>query len=387
METKEKMDIRIGPPVSGSNYFVRPALETRLRAAIWRGHVSILAPRRTGKTSLLKRLRDAAPDEDPHIFINLEKCTTPAEWMDALLAAIPGSTSRFGGWFKTISDRLTKVEGIEITTVGKVAFKGKDWVKAAEAIAVALETLDRPTVFLLDEFPILVNEMARKDLDECRKALRWFRDWRDRTAEGSVRFVVTGSIGLDGVVERHQLGDTVNNFEAVDFPPLDADETAALLDRLAEDNAVSIDDALRDRVLQALGVCYPISIQTIVKEMGEARTPITAKSFDAFYQRRIVAGPNNEYCKNMERRLGEAFGLEDEKLASRLLEAVLQSSEGLNGSQLIAAIDPTWGYEGKRIRGVVRVLEHDGYLVQEPEAPFRYSFLSRLLEDYWRRRI
>jgi hypothetical protein len=50
------MEIRIGPPATGSNFYKRPALIAGLLRALRRGNVAFLGPRRTGKTSCLEEI-------------------------------------------------------------------------------------------------------------------------------------------------------------------------------------------------------------------------------------------------------------------------------------------------------------------------------------------
>ena len=71
------MKLKIGSPVSGSNFYPRREVINRLRDALERDHVSFLAPRRTGKTSVLIHLVETADADHPHLRINLETCTRP----------------------------------------------------------------------------------------------------------------------------------------------------------------------------------------------------------------------------------------------------------------------------------------------------------------------
>ena len=79
------MKLKIGSPVSGDNFYPRKGVIRNLRRALDRDHVSFLAPRRTGKTSVLIHLEETAPQDHPHLRVNLEKCTQPGEMIAALL--------------------------------------------------------------------------------------------------------------------------------------------------------------------------------------------------------------------------------------------------------------------------------------------------------------
>ena len=95
------MELRIGPPATGSNFYKRPVLIASLLRALRRGNVAFLGPRRTGKTSCLEEIK-ANPGEFLPVLINLEKHDTVEAWLGEMLdelrkiADLPVTTSRLG---------------------------------------------------------------------------------------------------------------------------------------------------------------------------------------------------------------------------------------------------------------------------------------------------
>jgi len=67
------MKLRIGPPVTGEDFYPRPQLIKTLIRALHGGHVAFLGPRRTGKTSCLKAIVAEPPDGYVPLLLNLEK--------------------------------------------------------------------------------------------------------------------------------------------------------------------------------------------------------------------------------------------------------------------------------------------------------------------------
>ncbi len=391
------MEIRIGPPVSGENYFARPDIEELLRRKLGRGNVSFMAARRTGKTSLLRRLVDEAPDTTPHFLINLEKCTTPEHWLAEMVAPVLGERGRWGRALDRCREPLRKIEGLEFPGIGKVRFRGTDWRDASATFLDTLIAHAQPVVFLLDEFPILVDEMARQDVDRCRAMLRWFREWQQRTFDAGIRFLVTGSIGLDGVVKRYGLWDAVNQLERAELPPLEPEQGIAFLLRLSSDNGVALDEPRARVILDLVGAPWPYFLQIFVAQLRDHAPDPDRADLERIYQERMIGAGRDQHVDHMWERLRRVFEPSEERLAKDVLKVVARADEGLTRRALEATArraveDRGTDFDEELWRFVFQVLEHDGYLAAVPVAvpgggdgPVRFRFFSNLLRDCWRR--
>lgn len=385
------MDIRIGPPVSGSNYFPRPGLQERVLRDVGRGHVSLLAPRRTGKTSLLTFLRDSCPGTELRPLINVERCAGPAEWIAAMLGPLAEPPSGWGKARDKLGKLFTKLDGVEITGLGKLRLRDGDWEGPAERVLDTLLALDRPVTFLLDEFPTLVAAMARSDLESCRSALHWFREWRQRTADSSVRFLVTGSIGLEPVVKRFDLWDTVNDFTGVSLPPLSEAEAHALLSGLLEGIERPLAPELVEYAVATLTPPWPFFVQLLAggleEPLGAGQTADEAL-IDRVYLHELVTGPRNQYTSHMYERLRRIFDDVEQRVARAILKRVAFSEAGLTREQLgVLATEVDQSMGDDELGFVLDVLKHDGYLFQDLGGQQRTRFFSQVLRDYWIRRL
>lgn len=390
------MEIRIGPPVSGDDYFRRPALEERLTRSLRRNHVSLLAPRRTGKTSLLTRLRDSSPENELRCLINLEKCLDPASWMTAMLQPLTVPETRWGEIGQRVKRALDKLDGIEIPAAGRLKFRKDGWEAPAAQVLEMLEALKSPVVFLLDEFPILVSAMARADPETCRSALHWFREWRQRTADGPVRFLVTGSIGLEPVVKRYDLWDTVNDFTDRELPPLSAEEAGDLLRQLLAGAGIELPAPLLKYAVAKLEPPWPYFVQLIAGgleetlDVGEAGAVPSEDLIDRVYRDEIVAGPRNKYTVHMWERLKRIFDAREQPVARVLLREASRSDAGLSRDQIEAiaaeALPGDDVLSEEDLLFVLDVLKHDAYLRQDVDGDQRTRFFSAVLRDYWIRR-
>src|SRR5437763_1806334 len=111
------MKIRIGPPVTGEDFYPRPHLIETLATALRGGHVAFLGPRRTGKTSCLKAIVAKPPTGSVPILLNLEKHHSITDWLkemaSATRTALDLPTHKLG-WFKEKgADFLRRLEKID----------------------------------------------------------------------------------------------------------------------------------------------------------------------------------------------------------------------------------------------------------------------------------
>ncbi|MCB1230399.1 MAG: hypothetical protein KDN19_09045, partial [Verrucomicrobiae bacterium] len=158
----EPIKLKIGSPVSRSHFYPRDQVVRRLRRALKRDHVSFLAPRRTGKTSVLIHLEETAESDHPHLRVNLEKCTRPDQMIAALLVPFQKKPER---WKQKLGSCWSRIESIDLWKVGvklKDAPAVTDWQPAAESLLDALLEQGGKFTFLLDEFPILVDAAAKQ---------------------------------------------------------------------------------------------------------------------------------------------------------------------------------------------------------------------------------
>ena len=77
-----------------------------------------------------------------------------------------------------------------------------DWLVAGEVLRQRLQP--QPLLILLDEFPVMLQTLLDTRPADAQQLLAWLRIWRQ--TGGPCRFVFTGSIGLQSLLERHPPG-------------------------------------------------------------------------------------------------------------------------------------------------------------------------------------
>ena len=397
------MNIKVGPPVSDENFYPRPELLDRMLRALEHSHVAFLGPRRTGKTSCLRHVLGTPPTGYVPILINLEPFDSVEAWLGAMVSQLRVELEKPGPKAPWILQKganfLKRIEEITIAgqsiRLSRAAVTGAPWRARADEFLGLLKETNAPVLFLLDEFPVFLNHVARKcSKEEVEALLNWFRAARQDLVNHAPRFLVTGSIGLKGVVRRLGLAPTINDFDTLEIPPLGEAEARDFLKILARDNDVPLTAAGARHILRLLGGPWPILLQLFVSEIREARLKKapTKAELDCIYRDCLVGGPRNEYCAGMFTRLKDVFSVSECRLAQEILKSLCRADDACSREDFesiharLVPLPDQRALHADELDYVLDALKHDGYLRQEGDGVQRTRFASNILRDFWRRK-
>lgn len=400
----------VGRPVRGINFFDRDDERRMLWQHLRQSHVLLLAPRRVGKTSLLMRLCDEAPAHGHHaVYLSVADARSEDDVRRKLIAALAAHPAADPLWrrlqkgpYKRFFSRLkARLDAGPLTL--ELGPDDGGWATLAEATADAIDRLGEPWLVLLDELPIFVITLINEDkkdgaahLPRTRAFLNWFRALRSAPgraaehAETPLRWVVAGSIGLDAVVSRAQLGDTINDmrlFALGAFNPATAD---TFLAALGDSYGLALDPPTRARLMQRAGWLIPFYLQILFSRLHDIAAEESLQPSAALVDRvvdELLTPTYRAYFDYWRQRLTAELGRPDDQRALALLAAVAEADDGLSKralDHLLSEHLPEPAARDESLRFLLEVLENDGYLVV---ADGRYRFRSELLREYWRRRV
>ncbi len=373
------MQIKIGAPATGSNFFPRDEIVKKLLRAMQSEHVLFLAPRRTGKTSVLLHLKElVGKGNNPvrAVFLNLEEYNHPKLWLKAMATEL--SKIQDEPWqqkLKQAGDLLPRLK----TKYGYI--EESDWSEQANSLMEDLNVLNEPVWFLLDEFPTMVDLIAKHHgIPLAESTMHWIRCIRQHNTDSPVRFLLTGSIGLDNVLRRLGIRGPSNDLRREFLTPLSNGQALELALTLARDNQVPLSETLVQEYLQRLGTAvWPYFIQLFIAELQETEaSPNQPVDLEKIY-RQVAQGKRNQYSDNMWTRLGDVFDKPLAATARAMLKLIATKDLGIPRDELRARAPQL---EDEDYQYVMEVLEHDGYLSEAEDGNIR--FFSHLLRDYWR---
>jgi hypothetical protein len=380
--------------VEGSDFFDRKQEIARYWKDLQTDNLLLLAPRRVGKSSVLRRMNRLAADEGfTGIYLDVSDCHDELRFVQRLYAAIldhHGSADRLWAgieqsWLgKTIS-RVKKAGA----GVFSIEFEAStvDWARMGEELAEALERLDGRTLIQVDELPVFVLKLLNRADDAEQGRIREFLYWlrRLRQAYPRVRWMLAGSIGLDTVTARLNIADSINDLGIETLGAFSVETSHALLQELARTYNVELDDAVRGHLLARVGWLIPHYLQLIFHKLRDCKKPQNA---DVDLAVETLLDPHHKGVFDYWRqRLRDEMGRPDADYAAALLNSACRTPSGIRRSifqQALTRAIPDPDLREEKLRYVLDVLENDGYLVEQGKL---WMFRSPLLREYWSRRV
>ena len=232
MQWLEGLQWQEGAGSEGDRFFDRETdlelLEGRVRNG---SHTLLVAPRRMGKTSLvrelLRKLRDNGELETVYVDLEdaLDPCDAIASFATACASVTPNSK-----WLRSLIGGATgRVEAVKLMNLEiklRAALDDSDWPYRGNEIFENIALTEKPVLLAIDELPLLVNRLL-KGADytitpERRVQVDRFMSWLRKNAQahqGKVCLIVTGSVGLEPVLRQAQLSALANVYEPYELGP------------------------------------------------------------------------------------------------------------------------------------------------------------------------
>lgn len=350
--------------------------------------VQMLAPRRVGKTWLMRDVERALKAKGwLTIFCDVEGMRTQDEFLRDLCKKIEEQSSvaeAINTQFKFRIRQLlgNDIEGHPLHAIGKVDAK-----PFSEALVASLHDKHDRAVILIDEIALFVSSLIAADPAATVDFLYHLRKLRQNYP--NVRWLLTGSIGLDAVARRHNLGGALVDLDTFSLEPFSKTEARRYLEQLCAQKRVrwpfKLDQAGFDHLAEQLGWLAPFYLELIANGIRTSGTaPATIAEIDAAFEQllsdkfRIRFAPWQEH-------LSKNFPSADRDFLRAILEICAAQPAGEQVATMQAKLPGAFAGKTKRdLMDALTALSNDGFLV---ERDGRWAFCSGLLRRYWVKHI
>jgi hypothetical protein len=374
----------VGAPVSGDDFFGRDDVVAELIARTTTGSLLLVAPRRWGKTSVLRAFRDG--DAEHRHYFDLYHVDTPAAFVAEIAAGSAGGVSQVRSWLGRALGRV--FSSVEQVQIGEVAIQLREqigreqgWVEAAHAL---FQSFPPGHVLLFDEFQVMVKSVMDRDVPEARQLLRQLRFERQR-ADGP-RMVFAGSTSLAELCRQAGLSDTINDLELLVLHPFSREAAADLLRGMFRTEGVPLQEPALEAILEHVGPEVPFFLQIMTRallaEARDRRARTTARTVQRAYQDVLLGAEYRTYLDDFRGRLDRAYLSEERRAAILVLDALAADRHGLPDRALQMQL-VAHGVDDRVLDRVLALLQGDFYIAQGEDGAYR--FLNRYLADWWMR--
>ncbi|MEM6633267.1 MAG: ATP-binding protein [Bacteroidota bacterium] len=380
----------VGQTPRGDNFFPRTVLIEKVYRRLDAGnHVFLSAPRRVGKTSIMRHLEDNPRENYLFLYIITESVDSAEGYYRKLLEELLRSDvvrklAKGSQTAKEFFDRiLEKINKISLSVL-EVEFTDQQkplYSQEFEELLSKIETGNQRLIIMVDEFPQTVENIRHQKGDAA--ALNFLRLNREQrqSADDRIQFMYTGSIGLPSLVKSLGSLQVINDLNVVEITPLSEVEAAEMAHRILLHYHVPITQAAIPHLLSKIDWLIPFHIQLAVQEIIDmyetTGEPVHPQLIDMAFAR-ISNSRNDVYFDSYFSRLkrvfeGDEYAFVIELLNSLSIENTLKAEqiEQLAGRKEI-----------RNIRHILESLQYDGY-INNLDNPREYRFTSSILKIWW----
>ncbi len=351
-------------------------------------NVLMLAPRRIGKTELLHRLAGLAESQGFRaIVFDMEGYREEKDFFHELCSAIQEELGAGAGLMATVTDRLKRV--ISGTGQGEdwrqILLKS-DWREFAGHLLAVLEADNggRQWLVMVDELPIFINALLKTDNGKERASvfLYWLRNARQKYR--AVRWLYTGSIGLDAVSRREDMEGALLDLELFSLKPFSRDNAAAYLETLAQHENCQFAEGSLDCLLDGLGWLSPYYLEKLADQAlaRQKSQSVDRQAAEASLQA-MLGLENRTYWAAWREHLTKNFIEPERGKLFQVLEHIARNGPDLVSRDTLLA---NLGEPPADLARWLDTLEADGYLVAD-ENRQRFGFQMNLLRLWWLRYV
>ncbi len=389
----------IGGVPRGQDYFGREQLIKKLWSRLENDHVLLVAPRRYGKTGAMYRLLDAPREPFRPLYLNVEYIESAANFMVELIAILIRNryfsrivstlwdeTKDFGRQLRNLPEHLDlgqlKIKLREHTDVPQ------HWLGYGERIMSLLSRDDPRLLLLLDEFPIMIEHIAKRDPEEARQFLRWFRTARTAPDTRS-RFVIGGSINLISSLDKLGLVDTVNDLALERLTPFDGETAGHYIESVFASREIPLAPDVLESIHALVGKPIPyllaVLLTAILDRSRNGEDTITPETVRAAFEEDVLGGGTSAVFQHYRSRIDQYYPGTEGTAALAVLGLLSRSEQPVSQDTLYSLFLKTANLPADlrnhdAFKGLMQRLENDFYIVRQDRS---YAFHSRVLRLWW----
>ncbi|MFV3130755.1 AAA-like domain-containing protein [Niveispirillum sp. KHB5.9] len=366
----------------------RAQLKRKLEQGI---SIHMPAPRRIGKTWTINRLATDLRDAGwIAVEIDVEGIETPEDFAKKLCQQIEEQLPIRERLTEKLRHRFTSILGGQYNGTPLDALAKVNAIEFAETLIASLNEAQQNTVILVDEIAYFYLMLAQADAKKAHTFAYQMRALQQRYR--NVRWLLTGSIGLNTIARRYGIEGAFVDFETYILEPFTPEQALSYVrdPRIQQqfNHLFDADDATFHAMFDDLGWLAPFYLKLIANEVrpsakgADGISPrATVDDFKAAFEKLLRPNRKSEFAVWPE-HINKNLPKNDRDIALYVLETLSQHVDGETTETLLAGAQKRQGSVTKRqVRDVLDMLYNDGLITLSNE---RYCFRSGLIRRYWK---
>ena len=373
-------DTITGDAATDGRYLRREAVNEYFWREVKKGnHILFVAPRRVGKTSIMKDLAQNCPDGFSCLYQDIEGVRSRDEFYHRLFGLVLQCTKQsklkeardfFGRCLQKYSIREISRSGI---TIGTAAI---DYEKELRDLIPDLKAAKVHTVIFLDEFAEVIHKLPP---DDAVAILHTLREVRHDDAFRHFTLVYGGSIGLEFVIKNIDRPKLINDLHRIKLKPLTDEEASQLLLQLTKGASIQLTEEVLDYIKRKMDYLLPYYLQLMLEEIDgiacENEDPVVTEiTVDGAFQRVLDNRKNFEdWLERLKEYQSPHFPFINDILMYTAHRGRITIQEIYNKAENFGRTNDYMDF--------VDELLHDGYLRESGD--YVYRFISPFLQQFW----
>jgi len=362
--------------------------------------ILLVAPRRVGKTSIMRYMERYPEENYKLIFWNVREIDSANDFFDIIytsllncLNTMPRIKRKIKRWSIKIKTKFSislenkyfkfKFNGdVMSTNHSNVFFKETDDLLTEinnKKEILKKDVINENVILILDELPRMLNEINSSDAIYILKKLQHWRQQPQKSEK--VKFILAGSVGIHYVINKFTKRDNVlNDIQHIEFNPLSYNEAHQYIDWATRGATVTYNNQLKEYLLLKIEYFTPCLINLLLDEINKQAKKInspdiTMKIIDSAFNTVVR---HNDYIKDWKKRLQDYMPKEDFDFVNEIL--IHTARKGHISLQEIynkaVKHNKTTDY-----MDFIENLEKDGYITEIED---KYQFTTPLLREFWK---
>ena len=357
--------------------------------------ISQHGPRRLGKTFVLERMVEQASAYGfICVKVEIPGCTDQKTVFRQLCGEIGNHRSLGKKTVAYLTQRMSQVLSPRGEQVGPwyQPILGVDWESYLERLLGALQ--DDPGqqwAILIDELPIFLKALHDKGevgVKEARDFMNLFS--RLRAAKPRVRWLITGSIGIDPLAKVGQYTGALAKFDNFELKPLSEPQAHDYLRDLARIGSIQsrshITDPEAQAITDAVGWRAAYYLEALARHLPPNPETDAAKVEGniAAAMSELLKQHNSATFGVWEEHLRKHHPVGQRQLSFDILNALARHPAGLTLDGILASMGDAV-QDREQLRHHLFLMIAEGFLLQEPygdeAAPYRFRLVP--LQSWW----